>query len=125
MRAKEITFKEVAAVIAAIIVNAFILSQVVGGVSSNQPTLAFAQGYVDGENCGTDASLCNSGFCEQGVCCNQACNGTTQLCNQPGRLGSCDPVLPAPSLSWPGQFLAAGLLTLLGWFGLRRLRRSI
>ena len=124
MRANTISLKEVAAVVAAILVNAFILSQVVGGISANQnANVAFAQPYMNGESC-MDPGICASGHCEQGVCCDTACNGTSRLCNQPGSLGVCTPVIPAPSLSWPGQFLAATLLTLIGWFGLRRMRRS-
>lgn len=122
MRAKSVSLKEIVAVVAAVVVNAFILSQVVGGVSSNQPTSAFAQPYQDGDPC-TDPGQCTSNFCEQGVCCATACNGTNQICNSQTNPGVCTAVLGAPSLSWPGQFLAATLLTLLGWFGLRRMRK--
>lgn len=121
MRIISLSVKEVAAVVAAILLNAFVLSQLVGGVMADRPSSAFAQPYDDGQVC-ADPGECASGFCEQGVCCNEACNGTTETCNQPGSLGECSQVLPAPSLSWAGQFLSATLLTLLGWFGLRRMR---
>ena len=44
-----------------------------------------------GANCtlGTD---CQSGFCAQGVCCNNACNGGCKACNLPGSPGLCNPV---------------------------------
>jgi hypothetical protein len=32
---------------------------------------------------------CNSGFCEQGVCCGAACTGTCRSCNVPGSVGTC------------------------------------
>ncbi len=35
------------------------------------------------------ASACASGFCVDGVCCENACNGTCVSCNQPGRSGEC------------------------------------
>ena len=35
---------------------------------------------------------CASGQCTDGVCCNTACTGTCQQCNQIGKLGTCSPV---------------------------------
>ncbi len=35
----------------------------------------------NGEPCGTDRSLCASGFCVDGVCCNNACTGICRSCN--------------------------------------------
>ncbi len=35
------------------------------------------------------ANACASGFCTDGVCCENACNGTCVSCNQPGRPGKC------------------------------------
>src|SRR5262245_36662120 len=32
---------------------------------------------------------CNSGFCEQGVCCGGTCTGTCRSCNVPGSVGTC------------------------------------
>jgi hypothetical protein len=123
MRANSVSSKEVAVVMAVILLNAVVLSQLVGGAAADRPPTAFAQPYDNGFPC-LDPSECASGFCEQGVCCNQECNGTSRTCNQPTSLGECTSVLPAPTLSWPGQLIAASLLTLLGWFGLRRLRRT-
>ena len=125
MRAKSVSMREIAAVVAAIVVNAVILSQVVGGISSTQPTSTFAQGpYMNGDPCMVDTD-CISDICQQGTCCDRACDGVHEICNNPANPGVCSAVLPAPSLSWPGQFLAATLLTLLGWFGLRRMRRAM
>jgi hypothetical protein len=35
---------------------------------------------------------CDSGFCADGVCCNLACTGACVSCNQPGKMGECQPV---------------------------------
>jgi hypothetical protein len=47
------------------------------------------------------ASQCNSGFCEQGVCCNTACQGTCKSCAAYGSAGTCANVpsgqLPTPA----------------------------
>ncbi|APR76693.1 Tetratricopeptide TPR_2 repeat protein [Minicystis rosea] len=45
-------------------------------------------GHCTGQPC-TTAAQCGTGFCVDGVCCNNACNGTCQSCNVPGHLGSC------------------------------------
>src|SRR5260221_135872 len=37
-------------------------------------------------------SDCASGFCTDGVCCAEACQGACVSCNQTGRLGTCWPV---------------------------------
>ncbi|HEX6272803.1 MAG TPA: hypothetical protein VFZ53_07185 [Polyangiaceae bacterium] len=52
---------------------------------------------LDGEECGADAE-CASGNCVDGVCCDAACDGVCEHCNE---LGSCvasatDPACPAP-----------------------------
>jgi hypothetical protein len=39
------------------------------------------------------ANACQSGNCVDGVCCNTACNGTCQTCNQVGSVGTCSNVL--------------------------------
>jgi hypothetical protein len=41
-----------------------------------------------GKPCG-QASDCGSGFCKDGVCCNTACDGLCQTCNDPGSKGIC------------------------------------
>jgi len=40
----------------------------------------------------TSAMQCTSGYCEQGVCCNDACSATCQSCNQTGKMGTCTPI---------------------------------
>jgi len=37
----------------------------------------------------SSASTCASGFCVDGVCCEDACDGTCVSCNQAGRAGKC------------------------------------
>jgi hypothetical protein len=44
-----------------------------------------------GSPCSGDVA-CGSGFCTQGVCCNERCNGVCQQCNDPGSMGLCAPV---------------------------------
>jgi hypothetical protein len=41
-----------------------------------------------GQPC-TAAAMCNSGFCAQGVCCNNACAGTCTSCALSGTVGTC------------------------------------
>jgi len=41
-----------------------------------------------GQPC-TAAAMCNSGFCAQTVCCNNACAGTCSSCNLSGTVGTC------------------------------------
>ena len=38
------------------------------------------------------ANECDSGFCAQGYCCNQACTGTCKSCAIAGSLGTCSNV---------------------------------
>lgn len=42
----------------------------------------------NGQTC-TSGSQCASGFCVDGVCCNEACGGACKACNQTGRIGTC------------------------------------
>jgi hypothetical protein len=49
----------------------------------------------DGSACGA-ASDCSSGFCVDGVCCNSACDGQCQACDNANKLGVCSPVSGAP-----------------------------
>jgi len=46
---------------------------------------------LDGQTCGADGD-CLHGFCTDGVCCGSRCGGACEACNQPGRVGTCDPV---------------------------------
>lgn len=75
----------------------------------------------DGQAC-SDPLQCLSGFCVDGVCCESACDGPNQSCNQPGRAGQCVAIpTAAPSASRPG--LAVALLVLLA-IAARWLRRG-
>ncbi|MFO0588296.1 MAG: hypothetical protein U0441_12180 [Polyangiaceae bacterium] len=49
---------------------------------------------VNGSLCGQDGTICKSGFCADGVCCNEACDGLCESCNQANTAGTCTP-LPA------------------------------
>lgn len=42
----------------------------------------------EGAKC-KDNDLCQSGFCVDGVCCRNSCEGKCSSCNQPGNLGKC------------------------------------
>ncbi|MCF7907099.1 DUF5057 domain-containing protein [Patescibacteria group bacterium] len=54
----------------------------------------------NGENCSLDVE-CSSGYCSpDGVCCNTACQGLCQSCNQSGQEGTC---LLVPSGEDPGD----------------------
>ena len=44
-----------------------------------------------GGNCTSDVE-CDSGACSDGVCCEQACDGTCESCDLSGREGSCVPI---------------------------------
>lgn len=78
-----------------------------------------------GEAC-TTSSQCASMFCVDGVCCDEACDGPNEVCNVPGREGTCLPetTAPAPALSGLGKLVALGLLVTIAALGLRRWRRS-
>ncbi len=41
-----------------------------------------------GDEC-TIADECDSGHCTDGVCCNEACDGTCRSCNVPDQIGKC------------------------------------
>lgn len=77
----------------------------------------------DGELCSTPID-CNSGFCVDGVCCDSACDGVAESCNQSGRMGTCSPLpAPAPPLSRKGLFSIIALLTAFGILSFSRRRR--
>ncbi len=59
----------------------------------------------NGDLCG-GADECFSGFCEQGRCCNRACNGVTEACNQNPNPGVCLPKftpIPSPTTGGTGS----------------------
>ena len=75
---------------------------------------------ADGEPC-SDGNQCASGFCTDGVCCNEACDAAGASCNQARFVGVCLAPSGAPALSPVG--LALGLMLLAGLAALRLSRR--
>jgi MYXO-CTERM domain-containing protein len=72
-------------------------SGVCGQVVSDSDDLCFgaqicdAEGFcrrADGETC-AEGGDCASGFCVDGVCCETACDGQCDKCNEPGTAGQC------------------------------------
>jgi hypothetical protein len=60
---------------------------------------AAPSGQINGAPCG-DGTTCASGFCANGLCCDQACTGTCTACDLGGRAGTCSPIAagtPAPA----------------------------
>ena len=104
MRAKSVSLKEAAAVVAAILLNAFILSQLVGGLQATQPSPAFAQPYGIGQTC-VEPIDCISGNCVDDTCCLDPSCPPGQSCGVPGHAGTCaaDIAAPAPTLSLSGR----------------------
>ncbi|MGE0322425.1 MAG: DNRLRE domain-containing protein [Polyangiaceae bacterium] len=51
--------------------------------------------YPNGNAC-TETRQCQSGLCVDGVCCNQACGGQCEACDNTGSVGSCTPTSGAP-----------------------------
>lgn len=113
-------WKQILLVVAAILFNAVLLAQTVGG-SSFRVSQAFAVPYSDGDPC-SSPSQCSSGFCSSGVCCNLACNGPGQNCAVPGSEGTCIREAQSPVLSLPFKAVAAGLAALIAGLRLRRRR---
>jgi MYXO-CTERM domain-containing protein len=64
-------------------------------------------------------------FCVDGVCCNEPCDGPDEICDLPGREGTCVPetAAPAPTLSGTGKLAALGVLLTIAALGLWRRRR--
>jgi hypothetical protein len=58
----------------------------------------------NGQTCSTSAP-CASGFCVDGVCCENACTAKCMACNVPGRVGQCS---PSPSGSDPNNDCGSG-----------------
>lgn len=86
---------------------------VAGGTDDEQTwkTSELIQPLELGAPCGPD-SACASGYCADGVCCNQPCNGSCQACNQAGYAGSCVPIDGMPKEGHPscssGESCVAG-----------------
>src|SRR5262245_56291739 len=76
-------------------------------------------GIPIGGDCATP-SVCASGFCVDGVCCNTACNPDFGRCDLPGQRGTCAGVSPAPTLTPRALAIAAVLLLGVAAFALRR-----
>ncbi len=49
----------------------------------------------------TTTSQCASGNCVDGVCCNTACDGQCEACDNSGSVGTCSPTMGAPHGSRP------------------------
>lgn len=62
---------------------------------------------------------CASGFCSNGVCCDQACDQSGQVCNV---LGTCIQVSAVPTTSRTGLVALVLILAAMGTFGLKMLR---
>jgi hypothetical protein len=78
-------------------------------------------GLPNGAGCGT-ASQCQSGFCIDGLCCNRACDGPTEVCNLPAQPGTCIALAAAPTTSRTGLLIGLGLLSGVAALALRRRR---
>ena len=48
------------------------------------------------------AAACTSGFCVDGYCCNEACNGASQDCNVAGHEGTCTSTATTTATTAPG-----------------------
>lgn len=105
-------WKEITLGVLFLTVNIYLIGQLLGGTWGAGST-AFAQPYGDGLTC-ISSTDCTSGFCVDGVCCNQACDQPGQVCNASGQLGTCITVSKAPALSAWGQVLIVASLALAG-----------
>ena len=87
---------------------------------TNTPTATPTNtGIPIGGDCATP-SVCASGFCVDGVCCNTACNDAFGRCDLPGQRGTCAGISPAPALTPRALAIAAVLLLGVAAFALRR-----
>ncbi|MBX3024232.1 hypothetical protein KF840_04900 [bacterium] len=72
----------------------------------------------------TDPSMCASGFCSGGVCCDSACTGPGLVCTLPGSVGTCRRLAaPAPLLTPTGLLLVVLTLIAIGALALPGARR--
>jgi hypothetical protein len=73
----------------------------------------------------TTADACVSGFCADGVCCNEACDDPAEICGLSTSLGTCIRVArPVPALSTTALGTALALLAAVAGIALRRARRA-
>ncbi len=117
----KIGWKQATLLVATVLLNAALLAFAVSS-STQRVSQAFAQSYQDGERCDTP-SQCASGFCTQGVCCNEACTATGQSCTVTGAVGTCVNSAQSPVMSLPFQWIAASLVALISILRLRRRAR--
>ena len=76
----------------------------------------------NGAGCTTDPQ-CASTFCVDGLCCNSRCDQPGEVCDVPGREGTCLVPAPAPALSSGALATAVVLLMAIGALALRAIRR--
>jgi hypothetical protein len=109
---------------ALMLLNAFVVLNYTGLSYEPFSWKAFAQMYPPGTPC-TSPSQCSPTFCVDGVCCDEACNGPNESCDQSGMEGTCTAITPAPApvLSGTGLLIGALLLAAVGTMGLIRTRR--
>jgi len=94
------------------------LPQTPTATPSSTPTQTPAS---NGGSC-DDPTDCVSGNCVADVCCDTACTGADQSCNQPGREGTCTGIAPAPAASQEGLLAILTLLTAIAAVALWRRR---
>jgi len=110
---------------ALMLLNAFVVLNYTGLSYKPFSWIAYAVMYPDGADC-SDPADCISGNCVQDVCCDTPCNLPGEVCNVPGREGTCLALAPAPApaLSGTGLLIGALLLAGVGTLGLIRKRRQ-
>jgi hypothetical protein len=65
---------------------------ITGGIGADLKATDSAEVFAPrlrGEACDADGQQCLSGHCVDGVCCDKACEGACDSCNQSGSLGTC------------------------------------
>jgi len=91
------------------------------GTPTRTPTgtaTATATLIPNGGGCATP-SLCQSGFCVEGICCNTICDQPMQTCESGTCMGA---AAPAPAVSHRTLGLILALLVAIGFFALTPLR---